>query len=153
MAAPLTSEPIPERRRWYNPVLDPYCQAKMTDKMRKAVQADAYGPGGPLNDPDEAHPPNLVSSLCWGGEHRPALDIDVPCELIPSSTEGHFHLYFPTITCSWEDYRLLIEVLARVGILEPAYRDASYSRGQTLLRPPGVPKPSGDPVLPTEGEW
>lgn len=126
----MTVEPIPARRRYYNPMIGP------------AVQDKKYGAGGPLNEPDEAHPANLVPSLCWDGSHRPALDIDVPCELIPSSTEGHFHLYFPTVALSWEDYRLLIEVLAKVGVLEPAYRDASFGRGQTLLRPPGVTKVS-----------
>ena len=139
----MSAEPTTARRRYYNPMLDPHCQAKMTEKMREAVQQEEYGAGGPLNEPDADHPANLVSSLCWDGAHRPALDIDVPCELVPSSTEGHFHLYFPTVALSWEDYRLLIEVLAKVGILEPTYRDAAYGRGQTLLRPPGVTKVSG----------
>lgn len=134
------SEPILARRRYYNPMLDPHCQAKMTAKMRKAVQDEEYGAGGPLNEPDADHPANLVSSLCWDGAHRPALDIDVPCELIPSTTEGHAHLYFPTLALTWADYRLLIEVMAKVGILEPGYRDAAFGRSQTLLRPPGVRK-------------
>jgi len=135
-------EPIPSRRRYYNPMIDPHCQEKMTDKMRAAVNDETYGAGGPLNEPDLQHPANLVSSLCWDGAHRPALDIDIPCELIQSTTEGHSHLYFPTLALSWEQYRVLLEALAFVGIIEPAYRDASYSRQQTLLRPPGVEKPT-----------
>jgi len=131
-------EPIPERRRYYNPMLDPHCQAKMTPKMREAVNKETYGAGGPLNEPDLSHPANLVSSLCDDGLHRVALDLDLPCELIPSTTDGHFHLYFPTLRLTWEEYRLVLEVLTKVGIIEEGYRDASYMRKQTLLRPPGV---------------
>jgi hypothetical protein len=129
-------EPIPERRRYYNPMLDPHVvENKMTDKMAKAVNRYA---GGPLNEPDEGHPANLVSSLCTDKLHRPALDIDVPCELIPSSTPGHHHLYFPTVEMHWWEYAALLGALARGGILEPQYYTASLGRRQTLLRPPGV---------------
>lgn len=129
-------EPLPERRRYYNPVLDPHVVAsKMTDKMR--ATAPRYA-GGPLNDPDDDHPANLVSSLCTDGKHRPALDIDVPVEVVPSSTPGHHHLYFPTITLTWGRYATLLGNLAEVGIIESAYHLASLSRHQSLLRPPGV---------------
>jgi len=137
------------RRTYYNPVLDPHCQAKMTPKMRAAVQADTYEDGGPLNEPDIAHPANLVSSLCADGLHRPAFDIDVPCRVEPSSTPGHCHIYFDSVELTWDTYRMVLQVLAEAGILERRYVDHSIARGQTLLCPGGVDKsarqsPEGD---------
>lgn len=139
------SEPITARKRYYNPILDPHCQRKMTPEMRKAVDEDRYADGGPLNEPDHEHPTNLVSSLCGDGKHRPALDIDIACEVLPSSTAGHFHLYFPTLALEWDAYVELLDALAKAGILEERYVAHSKERGQTLLRPPGVEKPGAAP--------
>lgn len=140
-----TEEPIAKRKRWYNPKLDRRAQVKMTPEMLKAVQNGYYDDGseeqsGPLNEPDETHLANLVSSLCDDGLHRPALDIDIPCTYVQSSTDGHGHLYFPTVALNWEDYQELLDVLAKFGIVEPRYVEHSKMRGQTLLRPPGVKK-------------
>lgn len=135
-------EPISERKRYYNPKLDPRTQrVKMTAKMREAVQNGTYDDGseaqsGPLCEPDLEHPANLVSSLCHDGLHRPALDVDIPCEYIPSTQEGHGHLYFPTVTLTWEKYLDLLIALANAGIIEDRYLAHSMNRGQTLLRPP-----------------
>lgn len=128
------------RLTYYNPMLDPHCQEKMTDKMRAAVLADQYEAGGPLHEPDEQHPANLVSSLCDDGLHRPALDLDTPAIWVPSSTPGHSHLYFQDVALDWSTYATLLEALAAVGILDRKYVDHSLARGQTLLRPPGVQK-------------
>jgi len=130
-----------ERKQYYNPMIDPTVQVeKMTPDMVKAVQQQTYGAGGPLNEPDEAHPGNLVSSLCADGLHRPALDIDIPCRVVPSSTEGHCHIYFDTVALSWRHYKNLLVALADAGIIDESYMEASFARGQTLLRPPGVAK-------------
>lgn len=134
-----------ERVTYYNPKLDPHCQTKMTPAMLKAVEDGTYDDGseeqgGPLNKPDEQHPANLISSLCADGLHRPALDIDLPCELVPSSTPGHFHLYFPTVALTWDEYAELLEALVKVGIVESRYVHHSTRRGQTLLRLPGITK-------------
>lgn len=142
-----------KRRTYYNPSLDPHCQSKMTPAMQAAVEEDLYENGGELNEPDWQHPANLVSSLCDDGSHRPALDIDIPCEVVPSSTEGHCHIYFPTVAMSWAQYQTLLGALADAGILERRYVDHSIVRGQTLLRPPGVEKtPRPKPEPPTVGE-
>ena len=144
------TEPIPARRRYYNPFLDPHViESKMTEKMKRTTPLYA---GGPLNEPDADHPANLVSSLCDDKHHRPAIDIDVPCELVPSSTPGHSHLYFPTIALSWWEYASLLGALTVAEIVEPAYYMASLSRRQTLLRPPGVLRHDERPA-PTEEPW
>lgn len=82
---------------------------------------------------------NLVGSLCMNGKHAPCLDIDFPARLVPSSTEGHFHLYLDR-EISWEKYAGLIRAMAEAGILEKGYVQQSLKRGQSFLRRPGVTK-------------
>ena len=89
---------------------------------------------------------NAVGSLLQGEHlnnpealHAPALDIDLPCQLIPSSTEGHFHLYIDK-AMPWRQYRKLLDVLAECGIIEKGYRDAAISERRTILRKEGVYK-------------
>lgn len=84
----------------------------------------------------------LVSSEAdseFGELHYPALDIDFPAELVPSSTEGHFHLY---LDCGmkWRTYKRLLKELARAGVIEKGYYGASVARGATMLRLPHVKK-------------
>lgn len=74
-----------------------------------------------------------------GPIHLPAIDIDLPCELVPSSTEGHFHLYIDK-PMSWGTYKNLLQSLVDAGIVEPGYASASIRRGQSFLRKPGVKK-------------
>lgn len=118
-------EPTQQRVRWH-----------------KACIEGEYGDSDELEEPTEAHPANLASSLCVDGLHRPALDVDIACELHPSTTPGHYHLYFPDLALSWDQYRVLLEALELAGILEPGYVSASVERGQTVLRLPGVLKPT-----------
>lgn len=83
---------------------------------------------------------NLLSSLCKDGQHRPVLDIDVKARFVPSSTEGHGHLYIDH-PLTWEQYEQVLIVLAEVGILEKGYVGAAISRKATFVRPEGVKKP------------
>ena len=122
-------EPIPMRLRYYSEAVEP-------DAEYDDITADQ------LIQPDADHPANLCSSLCTDGRHRPALDIDIPCQYIPSSTPGHGHLYFPSVAMSWEKYRRLLDALVEAGIVDAAYRDHSVNSGQTLLRLPHVKKVS-----------
>ena len=147
------------RKRYYNPVLDlrPQ-QLKMSAKWVETVNSGKYKSGGPLNEPDDDHPYNLVSSLCTDGLHRPALDLDTPTPevlafvdglaarvdrgvvLVPSSTEGHLHAYIPNLALTWEQYAGLLVVASQNKVIDPAYLGASIDRSQTLLRPPHVVK-------------
>lgn len=82
---------------------------------------------------------NLIGSELQGDKHyyhKPVLDIDFEARLIPSKTEGHYHLYLDGIELSWGDYVKVLEVLAEVGILEQGYVNASIERGMTRVRPP-----------------
>jgi hypothetical protein len=77
--------------------------------------------------------------------HIPVLDIDMPCALYPSSTEGKYHLYIDA-PMSWEDYQRLLVVLASVGIIESGFANASIAEGYSAVRLPWVKK--GDEPLP-----
>lgn len=71
--------------------------------------------------------------------HRPILDIDFDAALIPSTTEGHFHLYLDR-PMTWKQYKRLLSVLAEVGIIEEGYAYASIERGYSSTRLPWIKK-------------
>lgn len=68
------------------------------------------------------------------------LDLDTEAKAIPSSTPGHWHLWFDGVEMSWELYKELLDMLARCGILDRAYIDHSIERGHTAVWLPHVPK-------------
>ena len=73
--------------------------------------------------------------------HVIALDLDIPAYLIPSSTEGHSHLYIDVPDgVRHDDYMELITLLGRIGVLEDGYVAVSLKRGFTDLRLPWVAK-------------
>lgn len=144
---------------WYNPKLDPALAHKMTPEMVRAINEGTYDDGtekqgGPLITPDEWHEPNLVSSLCADGLHRPALDVDFPHNpvvvqciadavelinpIVVASTGGNCHVYCVEPALTLDAYT---EFLFSLGEwLEDRYVCHSVNRGQTLLRLPGIPK-------------
>ena len=82
---------------------------------------------------------NLISSLCQTGKHAPVLDIDFPATLVPSSTEGHFHLYLDK-EITWDKYVVLLKALQEAGICEEGFVRQSIRRGMSFLRRPEVKK-------------
>lgn len=99
--------------------------------------------GSPKEDPHWAteDAANLVGSRVAGipDLHMPVLDIDVPAKLVPSSTNGHHHLYVDVV-CEWDAYVRLLEAMRDCRILEAGYVAASIARGATYVRKPGVRK-------------
>lgn len=93
-----------------------------------------------FREPCERDEANIIGSLCADGQHRPALDIDHPCRLVPSSTRGHFHLYVD-VPMSSEQYVELVQAFEKAGIVTPFYAKAAQIRGGTFCRPPWVKKP------------
>lgn len=89
---------------------------------------------------EDAH---LVTSRPDCGEEcfvaLPVIDLDIPCRLIPSSTEGHFHLYIDKAVLI-DDYWHLIDAMVEAGLVEPGYANASKARGYTAARLPWVKK-------------
>lgn len=78
---------------------------------------------------------NLIGSEIHPGIHAPVFDIDFPVRAIPSRTPGHYHLYIDKAV-SWEDYKELLNVLAKVGIVEKGYVSAAIAKGGTFVRLP-----------------
>lgn len=123
---------------------------KSTQKLlKKNKSKDAYDEGFYTKIPDEAagiSDAELIASLNADGKHRPLLDIDFPAAVIPSSTEGHCHLYIDK-ELEWKDYKKLLNVLADLGIIEHGYRGASLARGYSALRLPWIKKNEEDKVI------
>lgn len=92
---------------------------------------------GPLDEFDLEFPEQIAPSEYQ--MHRPILDIDFPAELIPSSTDGHFHLYLDK-PMTWKQYKKLLNVLSEVGVIEHGYARASIDRGYSSTRLPWVKK-------------
>jgi hypothetical protein len=99
------------------------------------VPAENYRP---TTDLDEA---TVITSEVAGkpGTHKIVLDIDLPAQLIPSSTPGHFHLYIDHEVDEGAFWPLL-DALVDAGLVEPGYRGASQMRGFTAARLPWVRK-------------
>lgn len=91
---------------------------------------------------------NLVSSRLdqEGKFHMPVIDLDLPASLVPSTTEGHFHLYIDK-EMPWPQYLKLLKALASAGIIERGYYRASKKRKATYVRIPGQTK--ADTYLPS----
>jgi len=123
---------------------------KSTQKLlKKNKSEDTYDEGFYTKIPDEAAgitDAELIASLNSDGKHRPLLDIDFPAAVIPSSTEGHCHLYIDK-ELEWKDYKKLLNVLADLGIIEHGYRGASLARGYSALRLPWIKKDEEDKVV------
>lgn len=116
---------------------------------RKEYFVDLSQDRDPLNDGRvevEEGKGNLYSSEAASGKegwHLPTLDLDIPCELVESSTPGHHHLYID-MAITWDQYVTLLTTLRDVGIIQEGYYNLSMHRKATFLRKPGVVKLPGD---------
>lgn len=84
----------------------------------------------------------ITSEVAYGpnrGTHKVLLDIDMPVKILPSSTEGHFHLFIDK-ELDTGVYFDLVEAFVKAGIVEDGYLAASAERGYTAVRVPWVPK-------------
>jgi len=85
---------------------------------------------------------NLISSQLVDAPnyHKPLFDFDFPCELIPSSTHGHFHFVInKPITI--EQYSRLLEVLHDIGLIETGVYQRFLREKRTYIRCPDIKKP------------
>lgn len=74
-----------------------------------------------------------------GLAHRPVIDLDFPCQLVPSATPGHFHLYIDK-TISWSQFEQVLFAMTRAGLVQKGYLDATRRRGYAAVRHPDKPK-------------
>ncbi len=92
--------------------------------------------GRQQTDEEEA---NLVSSLLEDGRHAPVIDLDFPIKIVPSSTNGHYHLYLEK-PITWKQYRSLLRGFYKSGLIEWTAYIRGIQRGQTFVRKPGIAK-------------
>lgn len=96
-----------------------------------------------VREPATGADANVVSSLrtdAWApGTHALLLDLDVPAYLVPSTTQGHSHLYVDA-RIPEEKYFELLDLLAEVGVIEKGYAVMSKRKGGSNLRLPWVKK-------------
>lgn len=112
--------------------------AKLTPKQDSLNEYE--GAGEPTDDLTQAEVvTSSIETERFGDFHRPFLDIDFPVAVLPSSTEGHHHLYIDK-QMTWGQYSKLLKVLAEVGIIEDNYAKASIARGHTAIRLPWIKK-------------
>jgi hypothetical protein len=71
--------------------------------------------------------------------HTIQLDLDVPAKLVPSSTEGHSHLYID-VNLGTDTYLKLLEALRDAGVVQQGIVSQLKRRGFTSLRLPWIKK-------------
>lgn len=105
---------------------------------RELYKAVGYDERELVTDRDEA---DMVSSrvLTNPSTHKPVLDIDIPAQLVPSSTPGHYHLYLD-VEVDWPEYASLLCALEDAGVIQHGYAKHALRREQTLVRLPEKPK-------------
>ena len=83
-----------------------------------------------------------IEGLFGASRHYPALDIDMPAFLTPSSSRDHSHLVIRKLM-TWQQYAKLLGVLAEVGIIQEGFYKAALRRQATFLRLPWIKKTTG----------
>jgi hypothetical protein len=63
----------------------------------------------------------------------------MPCELLESSTKGHYHLLIDK-PMQWADYKKLLTALLEVGIIEKGWYDSALALKASSVRMPGILK-------------
>jgi hypothetical protein len=84
---------------------------------------------------------NIVTSelTAPGNWHAPVLDLDIPHRYVPSSTEGHGHLYLD-IAVPFDQMMEWLDKGVELGIFETGWYNAALTRGFTAVRKEGIVK-------------
>lgn len=82
---------------------------------------------------------NLVTSRTMTLLHLPVIDIDLPCKLEPSTSDNCYHLYINK-EVKWEDYIEMLQAMAKCGIVQQGWVNATVHRGYSAVRKPGHKK-------------
>lgn len=113
---------------------------RVLKKFRPGVPDDYADPNRNLEDSTSYKDADLITSKVESSAlHAPVIDIDYPIMVIPSSTPGHYHLYIEKAIL-WEDYAYLLMVLAKIGLIEEGFAQASIFREYSAVRLPWVKK-------------
>lgn len=80
---------------------------------------------------------NLISSEVEPDTHMPVIDLDFPARIIPSSTDGHGHLYIDQ-EITWEQYLALLEGFQKAGLIQDAWLASAKQDKRSYVRLPHV---------------
>lgn len=111
----------------------------------KHVDAEDVAPGSYVDPAKQEYLPatpegaNLIGSLGENGMHYPVIDLDVEIAVVPSSTEGHYHLYI-NHPLNWNQYNHLLHALKAVGLIQPNWFKTANHEKCSFVRPPWVKK-------------
>ena len=111
-------------------------------KLRKVADFGVTYSPIPIPDADGIEDANVVCSDTIGpkkNEQYPVIDLDVPVRYVPSTTEGHGHLYIDH-PIKWGAYKKLLHALKEAGLVEEGYVKACISHGYTIVRLPWIKK-------------
>lgn len=95
---------------------------------------------------------NLMSSRTTDGRQMPIIDLDYNFELVPSSTEGHYHLML-NVPMGRIRFTALMLVLWWTGVVEMGYAVWSIRRMGNFVRLPGIEKKPGAETNKPEYGW
>lgn len=106
---------------------------------------NGHSPLDDIAETEDINAADIVSSEAkplegFTSKHMVMFDVDIPMEVIESSTPGHYHVYFPGTGVGKDALFYLLAELSNCGIVEPGYVAASKARGFTALRLPWVRK-------------
>lgn len=87
----------------------------------------------------------IVLSSTPSGLHKPCIDLDLDCHLVPSRTEGHYHLYINK-EVEWDKYLKVLEALRDAGIVEAGFVKASNFRKYSACRKPLISTPTREEI-------
>lgn len=82
---------------------------------------------------------NLISSKSRSGTQRPIIDLDFPHAYVPSSTDGHAHLYLNQEISRWRWFVLMVGLYIG-GVIDKGGFWWTLRRGSNFVRLPGVDK-------------
>ena len=119
----------------------------LVSAVEEDLPGDEQPPAVDLNAPaiqTKEPSANLIASVTRTGKHAPVLDLDFPCRLVPSSTEGHFHLYIDH-EITWEKYERLLIGLYDAGLIQKGWFENARKDKRTYVRKIGVYKPGATP--------
>lgn len=93
----------------------------------------------PERVPSEHGYATLVSSKLPNGNHKPVIDLDLPCTLAESSTPGHYHLFIDK-EMSFGQFLNILQAMTDAGVVQPGFNRFTREREQAFVRYPGVTK-------------
>lgn len=101
-------------------------------KSVKSNENEGWSENFPKDDYEDA---SIVLSSTPSGKHKPCIDLDLDCRLVPSRTEGHYHLYI-NHEVEWESYVRMLDAMVAAGVVEQGFVKAAKFRKYTACRKP-----------------